>query len=64
MLDLVEIDRYLYESRLPLLDEAQLSQLSQKEINALADKPQYEYRQQAYIFYPSRCRDTLINDYY
>lgn len=64
ILDLKEVDRYVYHSRIPVLDEAALNQLSQEEINQLASYAYYEMKEQTYILYRSRYRDELIRDYF
>jgi hypothetical protein len=63
VLDLLEIDRYQYQSHVPILDEEQLSSLSQEEINQLAVHAPYELRQQGYILYRSRYPDDIADDF-
>lgn len=64
LLDLVETDRFSYRSRIPLLDEQALPQMSQQEINELAAGEHYEDREQEYILYRSRFRDEVIENYH
>lgn len=63
LLDLQEIDRYVYRSRIPVLDEGQLDQLSQEQIDRLAANVLYETREQTYILYRSRYPDDLIRQH-